>query len=146
MAAEKGPQKPHSRSLVALDVLNFFLPDVQSGTGPFLAIYLLASLHWNPAQIGVAVSAATIAVVVAQTPAGALVDVLRQKRLMIALGAALISVGSLGIVRLHSSAWVVTFQAVAGASSSIFPPAVAAVSLGLVGRSGFARRLARNAA
>jgi hypothetical protein len=29
------------RSLAALDGLNFFLADVQSGLGPFLGIYLL---------------------------------------------------------------------------------------------------------
>ncbi|HEY5300140.1 MAG TPA: hypothetical protein VIJ55_05655, partial [Acetobacteraceae bacterium] len=40
-------------SLRALDWLNFFLADVQSGLGPFLAIFLITSEHWNAADIGV---------------------------------------------------------------------------------------------
>ncbi len=40
------------RSLHALDGLNFFLADVQSGLGPFLGIYLLTVPGWNPDGIG----------------------------------------------------------------------------------------------
>ena len=35
-----------------LDWLNFFLADVNDGLGPFLAIYLLSSQHWDPARSG----------------------------------------------------------------------------------------------
>lgn len=44
------------QSLLGLDSLNFFLADVRAGVGPFLATYLLGSLHWNPAEIGVVMS------------------------------------------------------------------------------------------
>jgi hypothetical protein len=53
-----------------LDWLSFFLADVQGGIGPFLAIYLLGSEHWNPGQIGVVLTIAGIATVVARGPAG----------------------------------------------------------------------------
>ncbi|MEH2032277.1 MAG: MFS transporter [Nostoc sp.] len=66
-------------SLRSLDYLNVFLADVRDGVGPYLSIYLKASANWNPAQIGLAMSASAIATVIAQTPAGALVDRLRQK-------------------------------------------------------------------
>jgi len=46
------------RSLRGLDWLNFFLADTQAGVGPFLAIYLSAAQHWNPAQVGIALSVA----------------------------------------------------------------------------------------
>ena len=36
-----------------LDVLTFFLADVQTGFGPFIAVYLTAN-HWTAAQIGLA--------------------------------------------------------------------------------------------
>jgi len=49
-------EKTNQRSLYALDGLNFFLADVRGGVGPFLVIYLLAVLHWNPAKIGVVMS------------------------------------------------------------------------------------------
>jgi len=58
------------RSLQALDWLNFFLADVRAGVGPFLAVYLLGSLHWNPADIGIGMSMMGIAGLLAQTPFG----------------------------------------------------------------------------
>jgi MFS family permease len=146
MPNENSARHPHAKSLWTLDALNFFLPDIQSGTGPFLAIYLFASLHWNPAQIGAAISIAAVAVVIAQTPAGAVVDVLRQKRLLVALASVVIAFGTLAIVKLKSFHAIAAIEALTGAASSVFPPAVAAISLGLVGRLSLARRLARNAA
>ena len=74
---------PSTRTLRALDFLNLFLADVRDGVGPYLAIYLLATHHWDPASIGVAMSAMGFATVVAQIPCGALIDALKQKRLLI---------------------------------------------------------------
>ena len=67
-------RQPTAASLRALDWANFFLADVRDGLGPYLAIYLLTTLHWTSAGIGIAMSVMGIATVVAQTPAGALVD------------------------------------------------------------------------
>jgi MFS_1 like family len=67
--------------------LNFFLADVQGGLGPYLAVYLLAERSWDEASIGVVRSIATAAEMLAQTPAGALVDAIRAKRAVIALAA-----------------------------------------------------------
>ena len=58
----------------ALDATNFFLADVRDGLGPYLAIYLLSVQKWDEASIGFVMSIATAAGIVAQTPAGALVD------------------------------------------------------------------------
>jgi hypothetical protein len=68
---------PARRSLRALDWLNFFLADVQSGLGPFLAVYLVASQHWNAASTGVVMTIVGIATLIAQTPAGAFIDARR---------------------------------------------------------------------
>ena len=43
-----------------LDWLNFLLADVQTGVGPFLAIYL-AGYHWNAERIGLALTVGGIA-------------------------------------------------------------------------------------
>ena len=51
-----------------LDALNFFLADVRDGLGPYLAIYLLTVQKWDEASIGVVMSAAALAGIVAQTP------------------------------------------------------------------------------
>jgi len=53
-----------------LDALNFFLADVRDGLGPYLAIYLLTEQKWDQASIGVVMSVAAVAGIVAQTPAG----------------------------------------------------------------------------
>ena len=47
----------------------FFLADVQTGLGPFLAAYL-ASNHWNPARLGYALTFGGLVTVAMQTPAG----------------------------------------------------------------------------
>ena len=58
----------------ALDGVNFFLADVRDGLGPYLAIYLLAVHKWEPASIGLVMTVAGLAALLAQTPAGALMD------------------------------------------------------------------------
>src|ERR1700761_601720 len=89
-----GRSSASKQSLRALDWLNFFLADVQSGVGPFLAIYLAGS-GWNEQTIGLALTAGSLAGIVAQTPAGALVDRMRSKRALIALGVCSLAIGAL---------------------------------------------------
>src|SRR5450432_1410038 len=80
-----GNPRPSRRSLRGLDWLNFFLADVQTGVGPFLAIYL-AGHGWNEQRVGIALTVGGIAGILAQTPMGALVDRLQSKRGLIAAG------------------------------------------------------------
>jgi hypothetical protein len=63
-----------SRANRALDAANFFLADVRDALGPYLAVYLLTEQKWDEARIGIVMSVATITGILAQTPAGALVD------------------------------------------------------------------------
>jgi MFS family permease len=135
---------PSRRSLRALDLLAFFLADVKGGVGPFLAIYLQASRHWNSASIGMALAATAVAGVIAETPAGALVDSLRPKRELVALAALLIAVGCLATVWFWGMAGVMAAQALVGLVGAVFQPALAGISLGLVGYKWLDRRIARN--
>jgi MFS family permease len=131
------------RSLRGLDWLNFFLADVQSGVGPFLAIYLAAS-GWNEQTVGIALTGGGIAGIIAQTPAGALTDRLHSKRALIACGVVALAVGAL-IIAAFPAFWpVMVAQTLIGVSSSVFGPTVVAISLGLVGRELFDRRQGRN--
>jgi predicted MFS family arabinose efflux permease len=84
--------KPSAQTLQGLDWLNFFLADVQTGIGPFLAIYL-ASLGWNALAVGFTLMVGGIAGILAQTPAGALVDRLREKQALMFLAIAFVVVG-----------------------------------------------------
>jgi MFS family permease len=136
-------QRPSIRSLRGLDWINFLLADVQSGVGPFLAIYL-AAYGWNEERVGLALTIGAIAGIASQTPAGALVDWLRSKRALIAAGVLALALASLLIAFFPSFGPVVTAQALIGAMSSLFMPAIAAISLGIVGHQHFNRRQGRN--
>jgi MFS family permease len=134
------------RSLRALDSVNFFLADVRDGVGPYLAIYLLATHHWHPSDIGLAMSVSGIAGVVAQTPAGALVDKLRAKRWLVAVAAAFVAVGCLLMVLKTTMTSVITGQILVGVAAAVVGPGVASITLGLVGRRRLDRRVGRNEA
>ena len=69
----KTTRQHKQRSLRSLEWLNFFLADVQTGLGPFLAAYLAAS-GWNPGSVGYALTFGGLVTVAMQTPAGAIVD------------------------------------------------------------------------
>ena len=134
---------PSVRTLRGLDWLNFFLADVQTGVGPFLAIYL-AGYKWNEERVGLALTMGGIAGILTQTPAGALVDYLRSKRTLISAGVLALAMGAL-LIALVPTFWsVMSAQVLIGGTSSIFGPAICAVSLGIVGRAAFDTRQGRN--
>jgi MFS family permease len=135
---------PSRRSLRALDLLAFFLADVKGGVGPFLAVYLQASRHWDSASIGMALAVTAAAGVIAETPAGALVDRLPQKRELVAMAALLIAVACLATVWFWNEPALMAAQALVGLVGAIFQPALAAISLGLVGYKWLDQRIGRN--
>jgi MFS family permease len=132
------------RANYALDAANFFLADVRDALGPDLAIYLLTERAWDEASIGVVMSIATLAGILAQTPAGALVDATRAKRGVMVGAAILVTVASLLLPWLTTFWPVAASQAIAHVSGVIFPPALAAVTLGIFGHRAFTRRIGRN--
>ena len=116
---------------------------MQTGVGPFLAIYL-AGYGWNEQRVGLALTIGGIAGIASQTPAGGLVDRVRSKRALIAAGVLSLAIGAL-LIALFPSFWpVVTAQTLIGAMSSFFMPAIAAISVGMVGSEQFNRRQGRN--
>ncbi len=145
------PQGPEFRSDAgtaranrALDAANFFLADVRDGLGPYLAVYLLTEQKWDEGRIGIVMSVATIAGLLAQTPAGALIDATTAKR-MIMVGAAMVVTAASLLLPVFPDFWpVAVSQGIAHAAGVIFPPAIAGISLGVVGHRAFTRRVGRN--
>jgi MFS family permease len=136
-------KQPSRRTLRGLDGLNFFLADVQTGVGPFLAIYL-AGYRWNEERVGLALTVGGIAGILAQTPAGALVDFVRSKRGLVAAAVGALAAGAF-LIALFPAFWpVLGAQVLIGATSSVLIPAVCAMSLGIVGRAAFDGRQGRN--
>jgi MFS family permease len=131
-------------NLRALECLNFFKADAQSTFGPYLAIYLLSVRHWRFDQIGLAMAIPGIVTIVAQTPAGALVDGIRRKRELAALAAGVIAAACLQVVYAHGVTAVVLAQVLFSSAAIVLPPAIAALTMGLVGPHAFAQQMGRN--
>ena len=127
-----------------LDWHNFFVANVQTGFGPFIAVYLSAQA-WTQGQIGAALSLGTVAGMISQLPGGALVDALHNKRLA-ALAACIAICASAVMLALWPN-WlpVLGAEILHGFASAMLPAAIAAMSLALVGRAGLGERLGRNA-
>ena len=133
-----------TRAKLGLDAANFFLADVRDGLGPYLAIYLLTIQKWDEASIGVVMSIATAAGIIAQTPAGGLIDATRAKRAVMAAAAIAVTAASLLLPLFSRFIPVAAPQAAAHAAAAVFGPGLAAVSLGIVGHAAFTRRIGRN--
>jgi MFS family permease len=134
------------RSLRAVEWLNFFLADVQTGLGPFLAAYL-ASSGWHPNRVGYALTVGGLTTVAVQTPAGAAVDAVHRKRLLVAVNIGVLVCGAcLLLVGRASAPAVYAAQLLIGGAAPFLGPAVAAITLGLVGARAFDRQFGRNQA
>ena len=130
----------------ALDWVNFLLANVKDGLGPFLAVYLLASQHWDAGRIGVIMMIAGLATVVARTPFGALLDWTHRKRGLIVVASATVATGALVMSLFPTFLPVAIAQSSVGVADAVFPSAIAAVSLGIVGPKAFTQRVGRNEA
>lgn len=141
---------PSRQSLRALDAVNFFLADVRDGLGPYLAIYLLAvrgpSHGWNEATVGTVITIAGIVGLVAQTPAGILIDRSKNRRTIIIVAALAVTLSSVILPFVSGFALIALSQSVASLAAAVFAPAIAAVTLGLMGPKLFAPRIGRNEA
>ena len=129
-----------------LDWLNFFLADVKGGLGPYLGIYLLTQQHWNQAAIGVVATAAGIVGLVIHAPVGAFIDATHWKRGAVVAGVGVLTASALAIAAAPIFPVVLTAQAMMGIAGAIFGPAIAAITLGILGSRGLAYRMGRNAA
>ena len=142
--SEDGDRSPSVVSLRGLDGLNFLMADVRDGFGPYLSVFLKGGEGWQPAEIGVAMAASSVAAACFQIPAGLMVDSLKRKRTLVAVSGLLVAAGCLVIAFIPKLGPVVAAQIMLGAASAIIPPAIAALSLGLVGRRKLDARVSRN--
>lgn len=131
------------RSLRGLDWFAFFVADVQTGWGPFVATYL-TSVAWTQFDIGLILTIGTITGLALQIPAGALVDRVPAKRLLAALAVASISASALLLALWPIFSVVIAAKVLHAIASSLLGPTLVAMSLGLVGHALFSIRLGRN--
>ncbi|MGH6838600.1 MAG: MFS transporter [Methylocella sp.] len=132
------------QSLRGLDWFAFFVADIQTGWGPFVAAYL-TSVAWTQLDIGVVLTIGTLATFALQIPAGALVDRVPAKRFLVALAVTCISGSALLLALWPTFDVVIVAKLLHAIASSLLGPALAAISLGLVGYERLSLRLGRNA-
>lgn len=136
--------KPSFQSIIGLTALVFFMSDVRDGVGPFLSIYLKSVLNWDTGKTGMALAAMSIAGAIMQLPSGLLVDSTKFKRLILAVSCVLISLGCLIIGVFPFLMSVILAQSMIGVASAIIPPSITAITIGLVKRKAFPKRISIN--
>jgi len=132
------------RSERGLDWFTFFVADIQTGFGPFLAVYLTTQ-KWNQADLGLILSIGSLAGLISQLPAGWLVGVAPSKRRLAMVAVIGIGLSALLIALFPSFLGILAAKLLHVASSSVLGPVIAAITLGLVGHAAVGPRLGRNA-
>lgn len=128
----------------SLDYLNLFVANIQTGFGPFIAVYL-TTRGWTQGSIGFALSVGTVAAMVSQIPAGALVDMSRRKSLIAGLSLLAFSLCALLFAIRPSILSVFIAEILHGFASCTLGPCIAAMSVAIAGRAGLSVRFGRNA-
>jgi MFS family permease len=135
--------RPPIDSLHALDRLNLFLAAMQSGFGPFVALYL-ADRGWTPGAIGLVLTASGVAGLLTQVPAGELLDMVQSKRMLVGAGSIIVALGALILGVRPDFSSVFAASVLQGVTGGILGLGVTAISLGLVGHDALGERLGRN--
>src|ERR1700716_395517 len=143
-ATRKATATPSRQSLRGLDWFIFFLADVQTGFGPYIPVYPKTQ-KGAQVETRLVLSIGGLIGLIGQIPGGAIVDAARSERLLAGL-----AVATLGISALGYAAWpifpvVVIAATLHAAASCVLGPAIAAISLGLVGPLAIGERLGGNA-
>ena len=128
----------------ALDWFTFFVADVQTGFGPFISVYLTAH-QWTQVDIGLVLTAGGLAALAFQMPGGLILDAVRAERRVAAFAMIGISVSALVLALWPIFPAVLGAQILHAAASCVLNPAIAAISLGLVGHAAVGERFGRNA-
>lgn len=132
------------RSRRGLDWFVFFVADVQTGFGPFVAVYLTAQ-KWTQTDIGLILTIGGLISLFGQIPGGAILDAIKSPKLAAGLAVAVIGVSALMLAIWPVFAVVLASRILQAGASCVLGPAIAALSLGVVDRSRIGERLGRNA-
>lgn len=123
----------------------FFVADIQTGFGPFVAVFLTTQ-KWTQVDIGLVLTVSGLVSLVGQVPLGALVDAAKSLRLVAALALVAIGASALALALWPIFVVVMLTRVLHAAASCMLGVAMVAISLGLSGENGISERLGRNAA
>lgn len=130
----------------SLDTLNFLLIDVNGAIRPYLNVYLFVKRDWSDGAVGLVGTVAGLVGIALQTPIGAAIDVVRDKRLLL-LAALVVLALATAAIAVAPSFWPVLIASCAmAAAGACLSPAIAALTLGLFPSRVLAKRMGRNSA
>jgi MFS family permease len=127
-----------------LDWFNLFVANIQTGFGPFVAVYLTTQ-GWTQTRIGLALSLGTLSAMASQLPAGALVDMVHNKAAVAFFSILAFTLSALFFAWWPTPLFVYLAEVLHGFSSCTLGPAIAAMSLMIAGPRALGLRLGRNA-
>ncbi len=131
------------RSLRNLAWLNFFVADMGTSFGPFVSVALI-SAGWTQAWIGYALGAGSLAALVGQVPAGALIDVTHHKRRLAAVALLGIAAAALTIALMPARGPVMAALMTQNLAGVVLGPTIAALTLSLSQAGALGERLGNN--
>jgi MFS family permease len=139
------PGKVSLRSRRGLDWCVFFVADVQTGFGAFVSVFLTAQ-KWTQADIGILLTVSGLVSLFGQAPCGALVDATRSERALAAIALAAIAASAFAFAAYPIFVVALVSRLVLAIASCTLGLALVAITVGLAGERGLARRLGRNSA
>ncbi len=142
--ADANPPAPSRASSRGLDWFVFFVADVQTGFGAFVAVYLTAQ-RWTQVDIGLVLTIGSLVGLLGQIPGGALVDAARSTRRIAAVAVIAIGASAFALAAWPIFVVVLASRLMQAGASCVLGPAIGAISLGLVGGDKIGERLGRNA-
>ena len=142
--SEDVPATHSLRSRLGLDAANFFQAEAVGVVLPILNTFLKEA-NWRYDQIGVATALLGFGTLLFQTPAGILVDRIKNRRLLFFTASILVGIcfGSIPFVP-HTAAWIDPLLFLSGVAQSLFIPVLGALALALVGYKALNRTLGEN--
>ena len=143
-AGGPSPAPPSPRAARGLDAFTFFIANLQTGFGPFLAVYFTQQ-KWTQSDIGLALTVGSLVSLLGQMPGGAFVDASRSKRFAAGFSAFWVGASAVMLAAFPTYLVVMLAMAIHSAASCVLTPAIAAISIGLVGHANAGARLGRNA-
>ena len=139
------PPTVTTRSWRGLDWCVFFVADVQTGFGAFVSVFLTEQ-KWTQADIGLLLTISGLVSLFGQAPCGALVDATRSERALAAVSLVFIAASAFAFAAYPVFIVALVSRLALAVASCTLGLAIVAISLGLAGPRGLARRLGRNAA
>src|SRR5262249_44515168 len=135
-----GPSSsPSKKSMRGIDWFCVCVADVQTGFGPFVAVYLTTQ-KWTQIDIGLVFSIAGLVALASQVPGGMLVDAARSERLVAGLAVSVIALAALTYAAFPVFPAILAAATFHAMASCVLGPAIAAIALGLVGHAGIGER------